>query len=678
MCSRLQTFWEHIQERDEDAIALTHDWDAWKVDVRMAALRIIKQRRKAARNTYKQKLRRLIRQDRRLREAAAARPPTIDFITDSLDAMSLTDGVGGTPLARVRHAITACIGRCSAKQQRLFREGGHRTGKTTKQFFQRVSTKYANNDVHRLDAANGQAARGVHDKPDTRADAWTPIFQQAASTPEARSRVLQWLGDEGQYKATLQDLSAPFTEAEVAAAIGSTKARKACGPDRLGNDWYRDFAEQLIPILTRLYNAWYPDGVFPSTFLEADIFCLKKGGESSNPLNFRPLALLDTDYKILTRILATRTSSKLHWIIHPNQNGFVPHRTIHATVDLFTAAQQAAMTDPVMAAALALLLDFRKAYDSVDREFLYASLLWLGFPTSYVNAMRGMHEGTRVRFLANGYRSRWVAVTCGIRQGCPLAPLLFLFVLEALYRRIDQEPKLSGILRSAAGSVRLKVGGYADDTASYVSTIAEVILVMTITRIFASASGLRLNEKTLVIALNPETIQKMGPLPAPLRLQAITKLSRYLGLQVGSVQDPDYTWQVARTQLVARLALATRKTLTVDQRSLIAMAIVIPKLLYIGRHQWPSKGTIQAFQKMIKNYIWHGRFTECDVGGRAWLNQHVATLPRQQGGLPVPDLKMELLALAAVTVNNWAVDSDPDTQILGDVLAGCQTVGVAP
>ncbi|KAE8956537.1 hypothetical protein PF011_g31442 [Phytophthora fragariae] len=39
---------------------------------------------------------------------------------------------------------------------------------------------------------------------------------------------------------------------------------------------------------------------------------------------------------------------------------------------------------------------------------------------------------------------------------------------------------------------------------------------------------------------------------------------------------------------------------------------------------------------------------------------------------------MELLALAAVTVNNWAVDSDPDTQILGDVLAGCQTVGVAP
>lgn len=160
------------------------------------------------------------------------------------------------------------------------------------------------------------------------------------------------------------------------------------------------------------------------------------------------------------------------------------------------------------------------------------------------------------------------------------------------------------------------MGGYADDTASYVSTIAEVILVMTITRIFASASGLRLNEeKTLVIALNPESIQTMGPLPAPLRLQAITKLPRYLGLQVGSVQDPDYTWKVARTQLVARLALATRKTLTVDQRSIIAMAIVIPKLLYIGRHQWPSKVTIQAFQKMIKNYIWYGRFTECDVGG---------------------------------------------------------------
>ncbi|KAG3218584.1 hypothetical protein PC129_g10617 [Phytophthora cactorum] len=80
-------------------------------------------------------------------------------------------------------------------------------------------------------------------------------------------------------------------------------------------------------------------GVFPDSFLEADIFCLKKAGDASNPLNYRPLALLNSDYKVFTRILATRVSRTLPGIIHPNQNGFVPGRTIHATIDLFDVAQ---------------------------------------------------------------------------------------------------------------------------------------------------------------------------------------------------------------------------------------------------------------------------------------------------------------------------------------------------
>ncbi|KAE8950659.1 hypothetical protein PR001_g34060, partial [Phytophthora rubi] len=94
-------------------------------------------------------------------------------------------------------------------------------------------------------------------------------------------------------------------------------------------------------------------------------------------------------------MLATRACTKLYGIIHPHQNGFVPYSTIHATVDLFTAAQKVAMQDPAMATALALLLDFCEAYDSVDRAFMYEVLLWLGFPVEFVKAMRGLHDGTR-------------------------------------------------------------------------------------------------------------------------------------------------------------------------------------------------------------------------------------------------------------------------------------------
>ncbi|KAE9305565.1 hypothetical protein PF008_g21686 [Phytophthora fragariae] len=110
--------------------------------------------------------------------------------------------------------------------------------------------------------------------------------------------------------------------------------------------------------------------------------------------------------------------------------------------------------------------------------------------------------------------------------------------------------------------------------------------------------------------------------------------------------------------------------MTADQRSLVVAAVVIPKLLYIGRHQWPSKKLIASFQRMIQNFVWHARFTEDKVEGRAWLDQQVAELPRKDGGLAIPDLKLELLAHAAVTVNAWALDADTSTLIVGDVVAG--------
>jgi hypothetical protein len=426
------------------------------------------------------------------------------------------------------------------------------------------------------------------------------IFQQKPCTKEARQLVLNWLGDPGQYTDHLADLMDPFTEDEVAAAIGATKAGKACGPDRLGNDWYGDFAKKLIPVLKILLNSWYHSGIM-SSFLEADIFCLKKGGAPQNPLNFRPLSLMNSDYKILTRILATRASRKLPAIIHPNQNGFVPDRTIHATIDLFAAVQIEALHNPEFAEALALLLDFCKAYDSVDREFLDAVLLWLGFPVAFVMVMRALHEGTRVRFLANGFRSRWVEVTCGIRQGCPFTPLVFILVLEALYRRIDTHPELAGItLRSRAATLPLRVGGYADDTASYVKSVREVPVVMAVTRCFALASGLKLTEgKTLVIALHPDLARKGLLLPSPLQLQAVDQLSRYLGIQVGSIPDAAYSWDLAHSQLATRLALAMQKTTTTDQRSMVVAAIVIPKLLFIGRHQWPTQTIVERFQRSI-------------------------------------------------------------------------------
>ena len=92
-----------------------------------------------------------------------------------------------------------------------------------------------------------------------------------------------------------------------------------------------------------------------------------------------------------------------------------------------------ATTDEAMEAVesrVILLLEFRKAYDTVDRDFLYAALRLFGFDTRYIQLIRRLHTGTTASFLVNGDKSFPFSVVTGIRQGRPLAPLLFLLVVE--------------------------------------------------------------------------------------------------------------------------------------------------------------------------------------------------------------------------------------------------------
>lgn len=402
----LTDFGLKVQDQSLNAQEAAAQWDQLKVDIAKTTRKCIRESKSKLRGSLKQKLLRLVRQQQRLDEDRLGIPPSVEGITDQLDGLSLDDMTSPTRAARLKRAIAECKQqRGSIGRQRLFRQQTHWTGKTTRAMFKRVSNKFADNSIHRLDPVAGSPVRNVHDKANTLADAWTPILQQPPAAEKSIDEVLAWIEQATGPTPEQEETATPITDIEVAAAINSCTASKAAGPDRLGNGWYRDYAEQLTPILTRLLNLWYDAGHFPETFLQADIFCLKKGGNLKDALNFRPLALLNTDYKIFTRILATRVSPTLAEQIHENQNGFVPGRNIHDTLDLYEAAQGMAEIDPRQSEATAMLLDFKKAYDSVDRNFIVQTLAKKGYPAKFIRAVQKLHDGTTVRFLANGEKS---------------------------------------------------------------------------------------------------------------------------------------------------------------------------------------------------------------------------------------------------------------------------------
>jgi hypothetical protein len=124
----------------------------------------------------------------------------------------------------------------------------------------------------------------------------------------------------------------------------------------------------------------------------------------------------------------------------PTQFGFVPDRQVHDAIDVWTALQNLVKAKALPQSATAVLLDFAKAYDTLDRSFLTRALHRLRFPSQFIEAVDAMHLATTAGYLAENFLSSDHDVLNGIRQGCPLAPVLFILAVDTLYEAIAADP----------------------------------------------------------------------------------------------------------------------------------------------------------------------------------------------------------------------------------------------
>ncbi len=105
------------------------------------------------------------------------------------------------------------------------------------------------------------------------------------------------------------------------------KCGKAPGPDGYPGKFYREFGDLLSPNLFKMYTQSYNVGRLPPTLNEAIIKVLpKKGKDSLEVRNYRPISLLPCDQNILAKALSIRLSSAMDKCINPDQTGFIPNR----------------------------------------------------------------------------------------------------------------------------------------------------------------------------------------------------------------------------------------------------------------------------------------------------------------------------------------------------------------
>ena len=141
--------------------------------------------------------------------------------------------------------------------------------------------------------------------------------------------------------------------------------------------------------------------------------------------DFRPISLSNSIYLIIAKVLANRLRLVLPAIISPFQSAFLPGRQMSDSI--VTAEEIVAAWRRDSTPGFLWKVDFSKAYDSIDWRFLWNVLRRRGFPATWIRWVKQCVTTVSFAILVNGRpQGGWIHPQRGIRQGCPLAPLLFI------------------------------------------------------------------------------------------------------------------------------------------------------------------------------------------------------------------------------------------------------------
>ena len=206
--------------------------------------------------------------------------------------------------------------------------------------------------------------------------------------------------------------------------------------------------------------------------------------------NWRPISLLNNDYKIAAKALAVRLEKVLPTIISSSQTGYIRGRFIGESIRMIPDFMS--FTKAKNIPGLVVFLDFEKAFDSIELKYLQKSLEVFNFGPQLGKWITVLYNGISSCVLNNGFAKKHFNLGRGVRQGCPLSGILFIIGTEILSNAIKRSNEIKGIPINEVHTV--KISQYADDTTIFVKDIQSVHNLFHLLSQFESCSGLKINQ----------------------------------------------------------------------------------------------------------------------------------------------------------------------------------------
>lgn len=402
--------------------------------------------------------------------------------------------------------------------------------------------------------------------------------------------------------------SLPPTKEEILIHIKKLKNNKAAGEDGIVAEFLKNLGPNTLHEITQIIqNIWTTEKI-PEDWKTALIHPLHKKGDKTNVNNYRGISLLSVTYKILSSCLLRRTQDQLEQKVAEYQAGFRPNRSCTEQIhNLKTILKIKALRSRPITCTF---VDFKKAYDSIDRQSLFNTLEEYGLDekTRKIIEQTLTNTKSKVKFL--GEISDEFEIKTGVRQGDGLSPLLFNIALDKVMKEWEKDLKKKGKwnpLKIGQGKkvVNIPYLAFADDIAIMTNTPEEAIEQIETLKENAEKIGLQISfEKTEFIAT------KTNETKLNTKYGEINRVDyfRYLGEIIEPTGQEKQAQQI-RLQKIRRAQAITRniynkKSIAVSTKIRHYRTVIEPMALYASETLALNlKGQIEELKKEERKII---------------------------------------------------------------------------
>lgn len=358
----------------------------------------------------------------------------------------------------------------------------------------------------------------------------------------------------------------------------------------------------------------------------------------------RPIFLLTSVYKIIAKVLSTRLKLVMDKLISPVQCAYIEGRQI---IDGTLIANE--LVDSRIRSenpGIICKIDLEKAFDRINWRYLEFVLVQMGFSRKWCNWLRFCYSTSSFSVLINGSSFGYFTSSRGVRQGCPVSPLLFIIAREGFSRFMDRahnQGLFSGFSVSPT-SIDVNHLHYADDTILFLDDKREELHnLFSALHCFEFIAGLKVNAlKTRLIAVG--TVHNFSMWAEELGCSVDVLSFMYLGMPLGAKSGSIRIWDPIIEKFEARLSGWRRISLSKGGKLALLKCIFSSLPTYYFSLFKAPISVIKILEKKMRNFLW-----EFKEGAKIshLVNWDIVRATKERGGLGVCNLNLMNLALLA-------------------------------